>query len=219
MTMWRNTVPSRDELYETKREVLLSAAAAAFNRNGFHATSLDDIARHLGLTKAALYHYFPNKQTLLCACFSQAMEVAFAALEHAQASGLDGRGKLILCLSRYVVRMIDELSCCVVLLEENALGPADHAKLVAQRDRFEHGLRAFVRDGIEDGSVVPCDPKLVIFAIMGAINWIPKWFRHSGEWKPAELTEALAGLFDRMLSTRPVKALTPQVGRRSAQAP
>ena len=212
MAAWRNTVPSRDELYETKREVLLREAAAAFNRHGFHATSLDDIAQNLGLTKAALYHYFPNKQTLLSACFARAMEVAFASLERARSEGGSGRDRLRRTLSYYLEQMIDELSCCVVLLEENALGPADHAALVCQRDVFERGLRGCVQDGIADGSIVPCDPKLAVFAMLGAINWIPKWFRHSGEWSSAALTAALMELFDRMLSTQPAAALARRVG-------
>src|SRR5437763_12062615 len=99
MATWKNTVPSRDALYEAKREALLREAASAFNRQGFHATSLDDIARNLGVTKAALYHYFPNKHALLRACFGKAMAVAFQSLERAQREGRTGREKLRLTLS------------------------------------------------------------------------------------------------------------------------
>lgn len=203
MTAWNNTVPSRDALYEAKREALLREAARAFNRLGFHATSLDDIARNLGVTKAALYHYIPNKHALLRDCFGKAMAVAFASLERAQRDGRTGREKLSLTLSGYLEQMIDELNCCVVLLEENSLLPADHAQVVQERDRFEHALRDLVREGIADGSIVPCDPKLAVFAILGALNWVPKWFRPDGEWSAKELTAALADLFDRALSTRP----------------
>ncbi|MDQ2803370.1 MAG: TetR/AcrR family transcriptional regulator, partial [Pseudomonadota bacterium] len=102
MAVWRNTIPSRDELYEAKREVLLREAASAFNRHGFHATSLDDIAQRLGLTKAALYHYFPSKQTLLSACFTRAMEVAFASLDRARGEGGTGRDTLRRTVSYYL---------------------------------------------------------------------------------------------------------------------
>lgn len=198
-------------MFEAKREVLLREAAAAFNKHGFHATSLDDIAQNLGVTKAALYYYFPNKQTLLLACFTRAMEVAFASRDRAVAEGGNGRDKLRQTLSYYLAQMIDELSCCVVLLEENALRPAEHALLVSQRDTFEQALRDFVREGIADGSIVVCDPKLVVFAMLGAMNWVPKWFRHSGEWSAAQLTAALMELFDRMLSKTPAAALSATV--------
>src|SRR5258708_12485243 len=91
MATWKNTVPSRDALYEAKREALLREAAAAFNRMGFHATSLDDIARNLGVTKAALYHYFPNKHPLLHACFGHAMEACFRNLPRPRGQRANGR--------------------------------------------------------------------------------------------------------------------------------
>ena len=127
------------------------------------------------------------------------MEVAFASLERGRKEGRNGRERLVLTISGYVAQLIDELNCCVVLMEEQALEPDDHAKLVRQRDRFERALRALVREGIEDGSVVPCDPKLAIFVILGAMNWVPKWFKPSGAWKPAQLTLALSQIFERVV--------------------
>jgi len=83
---------------------------------------------------------------------------------------------------------------------------------VRQRDRFERGLRAYVREGIEDGSVAPCDPKLAIFVILGAMNWVPKWFKPSGVWKPDQLNAALAQMFERLISSAPVKTMARDVG-------
>jgi TetR/AcrR family transcriptional regulator len=213
MTTWRNSVPSRDELHKAKREAMLREAASAFNRRGFHATSLDDIARSLGVTKAALYHYFPNKDALLRACFAKAMEIGFASLERAKRDGRTGQEKLRLTLSGYLEQMIDELNCCVVLLEDTSLTPEGREEVVRERDRFERALRALVREGIADGSIVPCDPKLVVFAILGAFSWVPKWFRPTGPWSAGDTAAALTELFDRALSSKPAKMLTQEVGQ------
>jgi TetR/AcrR family transcriptional regulator len=121
-------------------------------------------------------------------------------------------------MSYYVAELLNELNCCVVLMEEQALEPEDHAKLVRQRDRFERALRAFVREGIEDGSVVPCDPKLAIFVILGAMNWVPKWFKPSGVWKSDQLNAALAQMFERLISSSPVAAMARDVGELPSRA-
>jgi TetR/AcrR family transcriptional regulator len=97
-------------------------------------------------------------------------------------------------------------------MEEQALEPADRVKLVRQRDRFERGLRALVKEGIEDGSVVPCDPKLTIFVILGAMNWVAKWFKPSGPWKPEQITLALSQVFERTISSSPAVVLPRDVG-------
>ena len=204
--------PTKADVHGIKRQEVLREAAASFNFKGYHATSLTEIATKLGVTKAALYHYFPNKNSLLAACFEHAMDVAFACLERGRKQGNNGRDRLVLTISGYVSQLIDELNCCVVLMEEQALEPGDRAKLVRQRDRFERALRSLVKEGIDDGSVVPCDPKLAIFVILGAMNWVPKWFKPSGAWKPEQLTVALSQIFERALSSAPAVALPRDVG-------
>jgi TetR/AcrR family transcriptional regulator len=205
--------PSREDLHEVKRQAVLRQAATSFNAKGFHATSLADVAAALGVTKAALYHYFPNKNALLAACFDYAMTLCFECLEQGRAQGRNGRERLLITVSGYLARIIDDLSCAVVLLEEGALEPDDYAKLIAERDRFERALRGLVREGIKDGSIVPCDPKFVVFVIFGALNWVPKWYRPGGRWRPEQIAAALAEVFDRTLSSAPALAMTPEVAR------
>ena len=204
--------PTKEDVHGIKRQEVLREAAASFNFKGYHATSLTEIATSLGVTKAALYHYFPNKSSLLAACFETSMDVAFASLDHGRKQGKNGRDRLVLTIAGYVSHLVDELNCGVGLMEEQALEPADRTKLVRQRDRFERALRALVREGIEDGSVVPCDPKLAIFVILGAMNWVPKWFKPSGAWKPEQLTLALSQIIERSLSSAPAAALATDVG-------
>ena len=213
MTAWSAIVPSRDELHEAKRGALLREAASAFTRKGFHAASLDDIAQKLGVTKAALYHYFPSKHALLRECFARALEVGFEGLAAAEATGGNAREKLHNALRFYLKEMIDELSCCVVLTEENALLPDDYAELLQQRDRFEIALRDLVRAGIADGSIVPCDPKLAVFTILGAVHWVSKLFNQSGPWSADAVSTALTDLLDRMVSATPVAALPTDIRR------
>ncbi|WP_207912982.1 MULTISPECIES: TetR/AcrR family transcriptional regulator [unclassified Bradyrhizobium] len=197
---------------------MLREAAASFNFKGYHATSMNEIAASLGVTKAALYHYFPNKNSLLAACFDHAMDAAFASMERARKEGRNGRERLVLTMSYYVAQLINELNCCVVLMEDKALEPEDQAKLVRQRDRFERALRSFIREGIDDGSVVPCDPKLAVFVILGAMNWVPKWFKPNGAWKPDQLNAALAQMFERLVSSSPVAAMASDVGELPSSA-
>lgn len=208
---WNELVPSHRELHETKRRVLLREAAKAFNRQGYHATTLDSLAKRLGISKAALYHYFPNKHALLKACFDEVMEAAFSNLAHARANGRNGREKLRMVFAGYLQDIIDELSVTVVVLEDDALTPKDRDKAFAQRDRFEYSLRELVSEGIADGSIVACDPKLVILTMLGAVNWVPRWFRHKGAWSTQQLAEAMSEILDRSISTLPSASLASRV--------
>ncbi len=185
---------------ELKREALLRAAMAAFHRQGFHETSLDEIAQRLGVTRAALYYYFQSKNDLLVACFERAMQLARDSLAKAKREGAHGREKLILFFKRYLA-----------ITEEHALETEDRLKLIEERDRLERELRALVKEGIRDGSIVPCDPKLAIFLMLGAVNWVPKWFSRKGSWTNLQVAQAAAEMLDRMLSTAPSANVTDDV--------
>lgn len=215
---WNETVPSDSELHLAKRRAVLRLAAQSFNRQGYRATTLDALARQLGVTKAALYYYFPNKDALLKACFDEVMDAAFANLAQAKANGRDGREKLRMVFAGYLGHLVDELNVAVVVLEGGALTAKDRKDAYAKRDRFERALRALVEEGMRDGSIVPCDPKLVILTLLGAVNWVPRWFRHDGEWSSAQLAEAMSQVLDRAISTRPPSSLVADVSEVSVPA-
>ena len=140
------------------------------------------------------------------------MKVANESLATAKRDGRDGREKLILMLRRYLRTMIGELNESLLLTEEHALTPSDRAKLIEKRDTFERELRALVKEGIRDGSIVSCDPKLAVFVLLGAIHWVPKWFSLKGPWSDAQVATAISEMLDRMLSTTPAKRLAEDIG-------
>lgn len=206
--VWKAALPSTVERRQIKLDVLYREAAHSFSKDGFHGTSLDEIARNLGLTKAALYYYVKNKQELLYRCHELAMKAALEGLERGAQQGRNGREKVVLALRHYLVWLIGNHGSAVVLLEENAMRPAERARIVALRDKFERRLRALVEAGIADGSIVRCSPRLVIFAAMGMVNWVQKWFDPSKEWNGAQIAVAITEILERALSTVPAPALT-----------
>lgn len=219
MARWKSGVPSRTELRDAKRDAVLREASTSFNKRGFHGTSLDDVAQRLGVTKAALYYYFPNKQAVLKACFDLAMEVAFENLARAKREGGNGREKLKIALADFLEYIIDEHSVSITMMEEDSLTAEDFQAVKAERRRFEHALRDFVREGIKDGSIIPCDPKLAVLALLGAMNWVPRWYKPSGPWSRAEVNTLMSDLLERMISSEPVDKLqTPRRARQAATA-
>jgi len=212
MAAWKDAVPVASAQFDRKREVLLKEAAASFNRRGYHGTSLAEIARKLGVTKAALYTYVPSKEELLYYCHDAAMDSAMESLHKAQASGGSGLERLTRTLRRYLETMLTQEGGYVVLLEENAMKPAHVRAIVKRRDQFELGLRQFVAEGIEDGSIVPCNPKLAVFMMMGALNWGRKWYRPNGSWSGDQIAFALTQMLERTLSSTPAAALIDEPG-------
>jgi len=219
MTVWKNAVLDASEQFDRKREVLLREAAASFNRRGYHGTSLAEIAKKLGVTKAALYTYVPSKEELLYFCHDSAMDTAIDSLHKAEAGGGTGLQKVSATLLNYLEMMLGEEGGYIVLLEENAMKPAHVRAIVKRRDQFEQGLRGFVAEGVADGSIVPCNPKLAVFMVMGALNWGRKWYRPNGDWSGPQIAHALTEMLERSLSSAPSDALTEDPARAQFDEP
>ncbi len=207
MSVWKNAVLGAGEQFDRKREVLLREAAASFNRRGYHGTSLAEIAKKLGVTKAALYTYVPSKEDLLYYCHDSAMDTAIESLVKARASTGNGLQKLTMTLRHYLELMLGEEGGYVILLEENAMKPAHMRAILKRRDQFEQGLRELVSEGIADASIVLCNTKLAIFNIMGALNWSRKWYRPTGNWTGTQIAVALTQMLERSLSSTPSASL------------
>src|SRR5579871_2318708 len=77
-----------------KREAVIRAAAQAFNRRGYHNTSLDDIAAALEVTKPTVYYYVSNKEHLLFQCFLAGVEPIRAAFREVKDQQAPGRERL-----------------------------------------------------------------------------------------------------------------------------
>jgi TetR/AcrR family transcriptional regulator len=218
MSVWNNAVPGPGEQFVRKREALLRAAAQSFNRRGYHGTSLTDIAKKLGVTKAALYTYVPSKEELLYYCHDSAMDAAFEALEQGRTRGRNGLEKLTLTLMGYLELMLSQEASFVLLMEEHAMRPAHVKAIIRRRDQFERGLRDLIADGIKDGSIAPCNPKLAAFVALGALNWVRKWYAPGGTWSGYQTAFALTEMIERALSSRPAKSLTEDPSELPAEA-
>lgn len=211
---WKNVVLSPNEQFSLKRNALLREAARAFSARGYHETSLDDVARTLGVTKPALYYYVKNKGEILYECHVISHDLGDQALAYAEANGRNGRERVVLLARRYIELITGELGSFGVLGEFDALEPDKRAAIAARRDAFDGRFRDMIAEGRRDGSVRDIDPKLTVFFFMGAVNWMTRWFRSDGPSSGAGIASAFSDLLDAAL--RPGLAATPPEGAGSA---
>lgn len=174
-----------------KRDALLLAAVQMFNERGFHATSLDDVAASLGVSKMTIYHHLGNKDQVLFECVSiglgQLREAAAAATVK-QGRGVD---RLRDFLIRYACINMDDFGRCVIRTADEALSPDSATQFRALKREIDTALRGLISAGIADGSVAATDPQLLTFTLAGALNWPARWFKPSGSLAASEVAETM----------------------------
>ena len=167
----------QESRFEMQRERVLKAAAACFNKKGYSGTSLKDVARHLGLTDAALYYYVRNKEELVYQCYLRAAEVGRRAMERAVEQGANGLEQAELYVAYHVSDIVGDEGPVAIMSEIPSLKQSHRNEVLALSRQHSRGFEAIIQTGIDDGSIANCDVRMTGNAIMGAINWIPKWFR------------------------------------------
>ncbi|EQD30039.1 transcriptional regulator, TetR family [mine drainage metagenome] len=132
---------------QVKREAVIRAAAHAFNRKGYHNTSLDDIAAALRVSKPTVYYYVSNKEQLLFECFVAGIEPIRTAFRNARSQKAPARERLRTVLGHYGQAVASEFGWCMVRAEDQDLSPAMSAHIKSLKSEIDQGIRRLLREG------------------------------------------------------------------------
>lgn len=168
--------PVKETRFELQRDRVLKAAATCFNRKGYSGTSLKDVSRILGLTDAALYYYVKNKEELVYLCYQRAANLGREAMQQGVKEGRNGLQQARLYIQYHVEIMIGDKGPVAIMSEIPSLKRVHRNKILEVSRNHSMGFEAILQTGIADGSIGECDVRMTGNAIMGAINWIPKWY-------------------------------------------
>ena len=161
------------------------------------------IAAQLKITKPALYYYFRNKEEILVECYRAGIASIESLLEETSANQGTGLRKLFMYVETSAEALLSsDFGRCVPMLDESELSPATRREVRTMKRRLDSTLRGYVEEGIADGSIRPCNPKLVSFAIAGAINWIGTWYHPDGDLSPREIAAQYAEILTGGLTAR-----------------
>ncbi len=187
-------VEDRRREREIKREAVLRTAAQVFNEKGFHATSLDEVAGRLHITKPTLYYYVKNKEAILFECVRIGLDMLRKAIDQAGASGGSALDKLTTAMRKYAEIVTMDFGMCVIRVGEDPLPPASRKELRKLKGALDAEFRNLIQQGIAEGSLAPCDPKMAAFTLAGALSWIARWYRPDGPLGPQEIADQCIAL-------------------------
>jgi AcrR family transcriptional regulator len=190
---------TEDSRFSQQLDRVLRAAAHCFNRKGYSGTSLKDVANMLGLTDPALYYYVRNKEELVYLCYVRAADIGREAMQRAVADGNTGLEQVRLYLRYHIESMVGERGPIAIMSEIPSL-QADHREEVLELSRrHSSAFEAMLERGIADGSIAPCNVRMTGNAIMGSINWIPKWY-HGDDAMAASIAAEFPEILSRGLA-------------------
>jgi AcrR family transcriptional regulator len=188
----------RHRSMDLKRDAVLQTAAHLFLLHGYQKTSMSLLATRLKVTKPALYYYFRNKEEILVECYKAGIAEIESHLDRSSTDEGTGLARLRGYVNSYATAVLKhEFGRCVAMIDDAELSAEGRREVRELKRRMDLSLRGYVEDGIRDGSIAACNPKLVSFAVSGAINWVGTWYKPDGDLPPEEIarefTQILTG--------------------------
>jgi AcrR family transcriptional regulator len=200
--MTAHAAPARRGRPGHSLESLLAVAVTVFNERGYDATSMEDIAARLGVTKSAIYHHVPSKVELLRLSLDRALDGLFAVTEEPGASTGPAIDRLehIVCGSVQVLTR--ELPFVTLLLRVRGNSAIERAALQRRR-RFDQIVADLVRAAADEGDVRPdIDPAVTSRLLFGTVNSLTEWYRPNRQLDATALANALLAITFDGLRTR-----------------
>jgi len=166
-------------------DTLLAAAAAAFTERGFDGTSMDDLAKRLGLSKSAIYHHVASKDALLGLALDRALDGLGEVAANVRMLDAPAVVRLETLLHDSVLVLCRELPYVTLLVRLHGNSPVERRALQRRRT-FDNLGAELVKQAVDDGDLRPdLDPRLTARLLFGQVNSLVEWYRpkrgHSAE--------------------------------------
>ncbi len=179
------------------QKAIVAAAADLFARDGFGATSLDDIASVLGVTKGAFYYHVKNKEEILRLIYLTVLTASEEPLRKIVEAELPPVEKLRRAVEHHAVVAADRSQAMTVFYREHPhlTGPFSK-EILLRKKAYERYFERIIEEGQAAGVFDPqIDPKIATFGLLGMCNWLSQWYRSDGQYSPQQI----ADMFLRMI--------------------
>ena len=191
--------PVKKKRARLTQQAIVNAAAELFAHNGFGATTLDDIAEQLGVTKPALYYHVKNKEEILRLIYMTVLTVSEEPLRRIVESTLPPLEKLRRSIEHQTTIAADRSPAMTVFYREQPHLTGPFAKeIILRKKAYEGYFEQIIEEGQQAGVFEPAiNAKIAVFGLLGMCNWLSQWYKSGGRYTP----EQVAKVFNTMIGS------------------
>ncbi|MFH1651462.1 MAG: TetR/AcrR family transcriptional regulator [Chloroflexota bacterium] len=194
----KNSTPSAD-----RKAAILKEAVKLFAEQGYHNTTLDEVAKGLGITKAALYYYFSGKGQIIRAIMKTSMDQMSRTVKLGSAK-MTPREKLREFIRFHVTVTAENADASRILFEQLHALPRQARQAIRRREKeTDSTLQKILSEGNADGTFNVSDVKVASYALLGLCVWTYHWYRGEGRLSPEQIADVLAGLVEQGVLRHP----------------
>jgi AcrR family transcriptional regulator len=181
-----------------RREEICDRIAHLFAHNGYHSTSMRDIARELNMNASSLYHYFKGKEDMLFQLMNDAMDEALVTIEEICQAHIPPEKKLDRVLVYYTKYFAGEQEREILLVNEMSSLKGKYRTILLEKQRhYVHLIRSILDELVDQGKMKKMSSTAALFAFFGMVHYTLKWYDKDGLVSLDELADTFMEIFSR----------------------
>jgi AcrR family transcriptional regulator len=178
-----------------RRQDIFDAAALLMRRRGFVGTTIEEVAKQLAVTKAALYYYVENKEELLYQISTQTLGLALERIGALARSDAAPAKKLSEVIDTFVHLVAERPEFFTVYFQEKGHLSREHLRSVTKTERrIVDAVRTIYDEGVAAGKFRKLDPAVATFGLLGLCFWVYQWYRPAGRLSVEQVSAAFQDL-------------------------
>jgi AcrR family transcriptional regulator len=186
--------PSAKQRRPYNLDAILDVAVSVFRERGYDGSTLDDVARAAGITKASIYYHVRSKEELLSRGVGRALDALFAVLDERPAKRGPAAARLKYIVFRTIEITVDKLPEVTLLLRVRGNTPVER-QIRDRRREFDHLIARVMRQAQRQGDLsTEVEPRLATRLLFGMLNSITEWYRQGGRLDAPEVAEAISSI-------------------------
>lgn len=191
-----NLGKSRSEQGRQKGNDITKEAAHLFSTRGYRATTLADVAKAVGITKAGIYYYFPSKEELLYTIISTYMDIALDDVASVLRSDLSPKENIRVFIEKHIQHGLDNLHESRLILHEFRNLPPEYLKLIEEKQKaYVDALKPTVRALLGEQAYGEEEVKAIVYSLLGMCNWPYAWYDPKGAITKKRLAQLVFEIF------------------------
>jgi AcrR family transcriptional regulator len=190
---------SRDTVLDSRQE-MLRVAARLFQQQGYNATSMNDVAAALKLSKGGLYHHFQSKDEILFDLMTHALDLTQERVIDPLRNIADPEQRLRTLIRLHVDLIMSgrDREITVLLHENHPLPPSLRKRINARKKEYIHFMETLIA-AVQQArrTTRTVSARAATFALLGMINWIYQWYKPEGALNAEQIAQQYTEIFFR----------------------
>lgn len=187
---------NQGEQYHNTRNTIIDSAARLFNQQGYHRTTMREIAMSVGLTIGTIYHYVGGKEELLFEVCNRIMNYALNFIEDGVDVNASAEANIRTFIERHLRATVSHRDAISVFLKEHKNLSKDLlSDILLVRAKHQNVVESLIADGVKRGEFKNMNPRMAAFCLFGMCNWATYWYKEDGPLSIDDIIDEFSEIF------------------------